>query len=440
MQHPKQLQPMHRLILISIALTMSSCSGSGSDSSDPSNDLCATCTIRYMRTSDLLTTERRLQYNKTKKDGSNYDYTCIDIFCPYGSLYVDSEEWTCEIVGEAKGCDYEEQKNRCQDNVEQPSEETGLTGFDSETPYSCGNGIVEVGEDCDDGNVLDGDGCSSACSAETAGTESWSSGDLTYSESESGQSGICGDGILDQDEECDDGNMSNNDACLGFCKNAMCGDSFVHEGVEECDDGNDVSEDDCTVLCLTAKCGDAFLQAGEECDDGDDININECSNDCVRSRTVFATDDAVYSGMIDGLLGADQVCQIEAEEGSLEGVFRAWISDSAESPVTRFDASFAGVYKLADGVTVVAEGWAELTDGSLDAAIDLSAQMNVVGGFAWTNTLQDGTKAGANDCNGWHSEAGTSVVGIIGATDKGWTDSAPIQCAANLHLLCFQDG
>ncbi len=29
------------------------------------------------------------------------------------------------------------------------------------TPPSCGNGVVDVGEQCDDGNTVSGDGCSS---------------------------------------------------------------------------------------------------------------------------------------------------------------------------------------------------------------------------------------------------------------------------------------
>jgi len=39
---------------------------------------------------------------------------------------------------------------------------------DSNTKLSmtCGNGILEIGENCDDGNLLDEDGCSSLCQSE----------------------------------------------------------------------------------------------------------------------------------------------------------------------------------------------------------------------------------------------------------------------------------
>jgi cysteine-rich repeat protein len=40
------------------------------------------------------------------------------------------------------------------------SDETATTG---EPGSSCGDGIVDLGEDCDDGNELDGDGCTAVC-------------------------------------------------------------------------------------------------------------------------------------------------------------------------------------------------------------------------------------------------------------------------------------
>ena len=39
----------------------------------------------------------------------------------------------------------------------------------STPPHTCGNGIVEFGEQCDDGNTLDGDCCSATCQFESLG-------------------------------------------------------------------------------------------------------------------------------------------------------------------------------------------------------------------------------------------------------------------------------
>ena len=46
------------------------------------------------------------------------------------------------------------------DGKSTPSSDADITG--SETS-SCGNGIVDIGEQCDDGNTNDGDGCSADC-------------------------------------------------------------------------------------------------------------------------------------------------------------------------------------------------------------------------------------------------------------------------------------
>jgi len=61
---------------------------------------------------------------------------------------------------------------------------------------SCGNGVIDAGEECDDGNTVSGDGCSAACELEVG----------------------CGNGILDPGEECDDNNIISGDCCSAVCK------------------------------------------------------------------------------------------------------------------------------------------------------------------------------------------------------------------------------
>jgi len=111
----------------------------------------------------------------------------------------------------------------------------------------------------------------------------------------------CGDGVVDAGEECDDGNGVDGDACTNTCLNAICGDGVVYEGVEACDDGNGIDGDECTNACAAAACGDGVVYEGvEECDDGNDVDNDECSNACVAA----ACGDGVLNG-VEQCEGAD---------------------------------------------------------------------------------------------------------------------------------------
>jgi cysteine-rich repeat protein len=146
----------------------------------------------------------------------------------------------------------------------------------------CGDHILQNGETCDDGNTLDGDGCDRLCRL----------GNIIPA---------CGDRIVTAGETCDDGNLVSGDGCAGNCQIehiggpggpggpgrpgfGYCGDHHLNAG-ETCDDGNNVSLDGCTGNCLLEKgvvprCGDNMATAGEECDDGNNRSFDGCSNDC----------------------------------------------------------------------------------------------------------------------------------------------------------------
>ncbi len=122
---------------------------------------------------------------------------------------------------------------------------------------TCGDGILQTGEECDNG-ALNGD--DAACKA-----------NCTIA--------FCGDGLVGPGEACDDGNDSDLDGCNAMCRFPTCGNGVV-EGAEPCDDGNDDDTDACTNLCLPASCGDGFVQAGEACDDGNTMDGDGCSAAC----------------------------------------------------------------------------------------------------------------------------------------------------------------
>ncbi len=188
---------------------------------------------------------------------------------------------------------------------------------------SCGNAIVDPGENCDKGRFNGKTECGTDCK-------------FLY----------CGDGIITRDagEECEpqseevyiedkNGNLTTQirftatSTCGWFCRPPVCNDSgkctggcklkyvddcaasgatlapaapeqpvppvtqksFVApvcgngtiERDEECDDGNRNPVDECGNDCMLPVCGDGTVQKGEECDDGNDDFADGCSSDCM---------------------------------------------------------------------------------------------------------------------------------------------------------------
>jgi cysteine-rich repeat protein len=75
---------------------------------------------------------------------------------------------------------------------------------------TCGDGILECGEECDDSNTLSGDCCSSTCQNEF----------------------VCGDGVICGTEECDPPGPT----CSSTCESLeICGDNLINVAGEECD-------------------------------------------------------------------------------------------------------------------------------------------------------------------------------------------------------------
>ncbi len=142
--------------------------------------------------------------------------------------------------------------------------EPGEVRVDGVCLSTCGNGVVDEGEQCDDGNTIDTDDCTDCVLP------------------------VCGDGTTNGDEECDDANTDNDDGCTNSCVcsspdcDVPCGNGAEDPG-EECDDGNAVNDDGCTNFCTLPVCGDGIVQAGEDCDDGNNEEPPDvCPNDCMQ--------------------------------------------------------------------------------------------------------------------------------------------------------------
>jgi len=155
---------------------------------------------------------------------------------------------------------------------------------------------------------------------------------------------------------------------------------------------------------------------------------------------VFVT-STVHNGDLGGLVGADAICQARADFAGLPDTFKAWLSDSTSSPLTRFVQS-PGQYVLADGITVVANNWNDLIDGELNAFINVDESGTAgVSANVWTNTNTDGSVRSGASCNDWSSSSSltSGAKGNSGFDNAAWTKgSSNRSCDVTLRLYCFQ--
>lgn len=161
---------------------------------------------------------------------------------------------------------------------------------------SCGDSIVDPGEDCDTGAV-DTSTCNANCT-----------------------DALCGDGYRNTfaGEGCDDGaGNSNSGSCLSTCQVATCGDSLTRTdvgpglpGFESCDDGrNGNNADGCTDACLVAVCGDGFVRSDlavgqpghEACDEGPTGNLS--SGSCPSCQLAICGDGLRRTDILVGQPG-----------------------------------------------------------------------------------------------------------------------------------------
>jgi hypothetical protein len=156
---------------------------------------------------------------------------------------------------------------------------------------------------------------------------------------------------------------------------------------------------------------------------------------------VFVT-STTHNGNLGGLTGADDICQVRASAAGLPGTYKAWLSDNTSTPSTRFVQS-TGPYRRIDGV-IVADNYADLTDGSLDAAINVTEIGATISADVetWTSTKFDGTRAASGNCDQWTSPLSgifTATFGSATTSNTTWTEKdLTSTCNEPRRLYCFQ--
>ena len=219
---------------------------------------------------------------------------------------------------------------------------------------------------------------------------------------------------------------------------------FKDVGIDTDSDGvrNELDEDDDN---------DGVLDPEDDCPlEGPNVDGFGCP---FLSKTVFVTSES-YTGNLGGLAGADQKCNDLAAAASLAGDYKAWLSDSSQSPNTRF-TQFPGPYKMVNG-TVIASDFADVVDGALNTVIDRDEHgappsSFTSSPFVWTSTKPDGSGREDRHCVDWTNDVPGQAPGILGgggifADDFGttaspierWTYIGSTTCAIAAHLYCFQ--
>lgn len=182
---------------------------------------------------------------------------------------------------------------------------------------------------------------------------------------------------------------------------------------------------------------------------GESASSNEVSAVPNQVYRVFLT-SSNHNGNLGGLAGADAVCKARANEAGLGGLWKAWLSDSNSSPVSRFNNKSEFAWVRIDGVTV-ANNFQDLTDGTILNPINVTERGALVNPGAWpaygrvrTNTAFDGRiyNPGYSCSNftygySWYG----SAHGSFGATAGGLWSFDPNQtgnCSWSMPIYCFE--
>ncbi|MBS1826471.1 MAG: DNRLRE domain-containing protein [Acidobacteria bacterium] len=157
------------------------------------------------------------------------------------------------------------------------------------------------------------------------------------------------------------------------------------------------------------------------------------------AKTIFITNN-LFNGNMGGLAGADALCQGEAAAAGLSGQYKAWLSTAQSSAAQRL-GHWPGPYQLPNG-TLVANNWADLTDGALSFPIQMAANGFNVGTpqTVWTGTDAPGASTGS-DCGGWSvgTNAASGTVGLYIFNNRpGWTNQSSLVCNTSQRLYCVQ--
>jgi hypothetical protein len=164
-----------------------------------------------------------------------------------------------------------------------------------------------------------------------------------------------------------------------------------------------------------------------------------CSLSTTSTKLVLY-DAGTHNGNLGGRGGADVLCNFSANKPSGTTKVHAFISISATDQISDMPAKYCyqtsqSIYGP-DGISKIADNWADMMDGSIDMSIGAAGVMP--SGNHWLAASNgDGTyDSGLNQCNGFTNAdpANNFMLGLSNQTDSGWMSNT---CDTPYRLLCI---
>ncbi len=201
-----------------------------------------------------------------------------------------------------------------------------------------------------------------------------------------------------------------------------------------------------------------------------DVTITE-GQDGPYTYKGFVTSDSYAGNTINGLEGADTICQQHAANAGLPGEWFAFLSTAnsgaaySRNAFDRFTHADVPIYSMSGDL--IAQNLDELRscDGSktnciqnpigvdetgkklftvtkrADGGIQVTPASGVTDLYAWTGTLVYMTTNPypdtENSCGNWTSTQGKAIIGEIFQTDKSWVSYDGVSCTEKHRLYCF---
>jgi hypothetical protein len=154
-----------------------------------------------------------------------------------------------------------------------------------------------------------------------------------------------------------------------------------------------------------------------------------------------------FSGDLRGVRTADQRCNEMAQTASLDGDFKAWLSERQLDAITRFRAGDRPYYNMQG--QPVAANLDDLAYGNLVNPIMFDENGDKVPPAAMVLTgtqdmgfTKEKTKGALPQCYDWTYSASTlsGSYGLASSTDDRWTDAGVTSCNRDFRIYCIQDG